>query len=220
LVDFNRTQLGLGINVDRRPGDLAEHCASELEDLRGAYSSRLFELVVVGDCRGLWDGERIEQMVGNLIINAVKYGAPDAPVRITVVGGERDVSIEVVNQGDHTIPSSYPPCSSLCDAERATLLRTPASDSAFSSPVRLRAPTEVPLMCGAKGRRRSFRFACPGRNKLLSALSRPLTKSATGRELASDSFGSRPRGALGCAVPVIHRFTFLSIFTSNRSNAR
>ena len=99
LVDFNRTQLGLGINVDRRPCDLAEHCASELEDVRGAYPSRVFEFVVEGDCRGLWDGERIEQMVGNLIINAVKYGAPDAPVRITVVGGERDVSIEVVNQG-------------------------------------------------------------------------------------------------------------------------
>ncbi len=99
LVDFNRTQLGLGINVNRRPGDLAEHCASELQELRAAYPSTAFELIVQGDCRGLWDGERIDQMVANLVVNAVKYGTRDAPIRITVVGDEHDVRIDVVNQG-------------------------------------------------------------------------------------------------------------------------
>lgn len=99
LVDFNRTQLGLGIHVNRRPGDLARHCADELEEVRAVYPSRVFELNVQGDCRGMWDGERIEQLVGNLVINAVKYGDQEAPIRITVVGGERDVTIEVTNRG-------------------------------------------------------------------------------------------------------------------------
>src|SRR5882724_12193104 len=40
-----------------------------------------------------------------------------------------------------------------------------------------------------------------------------------GRELTSDSFGSRPRGAFGCAMPAIDRFAFLAIFTSNPSKA-
>jgi len=99
LVDFNRTQLGLGINVDRRPGDLVEYCESELEQLRAVYPFTVFELTVQGDASGLWDGERIAQMMGNLIVNAVKYGAPDASIRIAVAGGERDVKIDVVNQG-------------------------------------------------------------------------------------------------------------------------
>jgi signal transduction histidine kinase len=99
LVDFNRTQLGLGIKVNRRSGDLAQYCAGEIEELRAAFPSKVFELVVRGDCRGVWDGERIEQMLGNLIVNAVKYGAPEATVRVTLVGGERDVTIEVANQG-------------------------------------------------------------------------------------------------------------------------
>jgi hypothetical protein len=99
LVDFNRTQLGLGLNVNRRPGDLREHCTNELEEVRAAYPTRVFELTVEGDCRGMWDSERIEQLVGNLVINAVKHGAPDAPIRIAVAGGEHDVTIDVVNQG-------------------------------------------------------------------------------------------------------------------------
>lgn len=99
LVDFNRTQLGLGINVNPHPGDLAEHCASQLDEVRAAHASRSFDFAVRGDCRGLWDGERIEQMVGNLLINAVKYGKPDAPIRFTVVGDERNVTIEVANEG-------------------------------------------------------------------------------------------------------------------------
>ena len=99
LVDFHRTQLGLGINVNRRPGNLGEHCANEIEEVRAAFPSRVLELIVHGDCHGMWDGERIEQLVGNLVINAVKYGAPDAPIRVTVVGSERDVAIDVVNQG-------------------------------------------------------------------------------------------------------------------------
>jgi signal transduction histidine kinase len=38
--------------------------------------------LIRGFSRGLWDGERIERLVGNLLINAVKYGAPDAPVKL------------------------------------------------------------------------------------------------------------------------------------------
>jgi signal transduction histidine kinase len=108
LVDFNRTQLGLGLNVDRRPGDLGEHCASKLEEVRAAYSSRVVEFAVEGDCRGMWDGERIGQLVGNLVINAVKYGAQDAPIRVAVGGGERAVTIDVVNQGVPDDPDELP----------------------------------------------------------------------------------------------------------------
>jgi signal transduction histidine kinase len=99
LVDFNRTKLGLGINIARANVDLAAAFADELEELRGAYAGRQLEMEVVGDTRGLWDGPRLRQLLRNLVSNAIKYGKPDALVRVVLIGEEADVRIEVVNSG-------------------------------------------------------------------------------------------------------------------------
>lgn len=99
LVDFNRTQFGLGVNIHRVPADIGDCCASQLEELRTTIPGRVFELTVQGDCKGMWDGPRIEQLLGNLVINAVKYGAPDAPIRVAVTGGAGEVTIDVANKG-------------------------------------------------------------------------------------------------------------------------
>ena len=99
LVDFNRTKLGLGINIARANVDLAATFADELEELRGAHAGHRLELEVVGDTRGLWDGPRLRQLLRNLVLNAIKYGEPDAPVRVVLTGGEADVRIEIANSG-------------------------------------------------------------------------------------------------------------------------
>jgi signal transduction histidine kinase len=99
LVDFNRTKLGLGINIALANVDLAAVFADELEQLRGAYPARRLELEVVGDTRGRWDGLRLQQLLRNLVSNALAYGAPDAPVRVVLTGEEADVRLEVTNSG-------------------------------------------------------------------------------------------------------------------------
>jgi signal transduction histidine kinase len=99
LVDFNRTKLGLGINIRLANVDLAKVFADELEQLRGAHPGCRLELELIGDTRGLWDGLRLQQLLRNLVLNAIKYGEPDAPVRVVVTGQEADVRIEVVNSG-------------------------------------------------------------------------------------------------------------------------
>jgi len=99
LVDFNRTNLGLGINIVRSPGDLAAICAHQLEQLRVGYPESLLELSVVGDCEGAWDGKRIQQLLGNLVVNAIYYGEPDGAVRVALLGGETEVRIAVSNSG-------------------------------------------------------------------------------------------------------------------------
>ena len=73
--------------------------ADEVEQLRGAHPGRRLELEVVGDTRGLWDGLRLQQLLRNLVSNAIKYGESDAPVRVVLTGEEADVRIEVVNRG-------------------------------------------------------------------------------------------------------------------------
>ena len=99
LLDFNRTNLGLGISIVPSRLDLGEICAQELEQLRVAYPESRLQLDVVGDCHGSWDGKRVQQLLANLIVNALHYGLPDGPVRVSVVGGDTDVRIEVSNSG-------------------------------------------------------------------------------------------------------------------------
>jgi signal transduction histidine kinase len=99
MLDFNRTKLGLGINIAPTNVDLAKLFADELNLLQVAHPDRQVELKVVGDVQGVWDGRRLQQLLGNLVLNAFKYGAPDAPVRVVVTGEETDVRFEVKNNG-------------------------------------------------------------------------------------------------------------------------
>lgn len=99
LVDFNRTKLGLGIKVVRSEVDLAVPVTDELEQLRGAHPQRRIELTVTGDCCGAWDGLRLQQALRNLVSNAIRYGAPDTPVRVALRGEDAEIRVEVTNSG-------------------------------------------------------------------------------------------------------------------------
>lgn len=99
LIDFNRTNLGLGISIVPAPADLGRICAQELEQLGAAYPNTQIQLEVVGDCQGFWDGKRVQQLLGNLVTNAIHHGLPDRPVRVAVVGEKTDVRIQVSNSG-------------------------------------------------------------------------------------------------------------------------
>lgn len=99
LMDFNRLNLGLGLNVVPSDVDLAESVANELEQLQGAHPHRRIELTVSGDVRGRWDANRVQQLLRNLVVNAIGHGAPDSPVRVALHGGEAEVTLEVINYG-------------------------------------------------------------------------------------------------------------------------
>jgi signal transduction histidine kinase len=105
LVDFNRTNLGLGLRVVPSEADLAAVMAEELEQLRAAHPDRRIELSIGPDTRGRWDGARLQQVLRNLVSNAIRYGSPDKPVRVALRDEQADVCLEVTNSGPTIDPS-------------------------------------------------------------------------------------------------------------------
>ncbi|HVE49612.1 MAG TPA: HAMP domain-containing sensor histidine kinase [Casimicrobiaceae bacterium] len=99
LVDFNRTNLGLGINISKAKVDLAHLFTEEVDRLRAAHPSHRVDLEIHGDCSGVWDGRRLLQVLGNLVLNAIKYGSPGEPVHVGVIGAEQEVQFKVTNRG-------------------------------------------------------------------------------------------------------------------------
>lgn len=99
LVDFNRTQLGVGIKLLPSDIDLAAHLRDEIEQLRAAYPSRQIDSAIEGETRGRWDGLRVRQILRNLVSNAIEHGSADAPIRVACAGNENEARIQVTNIG-------------------------------------------------------------------------------------------------------------------------
>jgi len=54
--------------------------------------------------RGCWNRDALRRALENLVSNAFKYGAPEAPVRISVASGNGRVLLRVHNEGDPIPP--------------------------------------------------------------------------------------------------------------------
>ena len=99
LVDFNRVQLGLGLSVTPHDIDLREVFAEAAEVLEASRPGQKIEVETSGNCRGWWDAQRLQQALGNLVVNAIDYGDSTTPVRVALSCAEDEVHFEVKNKG-------------------------------------------------------------------------------------------------------------------------
>jgi PAS domain S-box-containing protein len=98
LLDFTRARLGEGLQVQRTPGDLAAIVETAVDEAEMAYAGRHVTLEVQGALWGEWDGDRLSQVVQNLVTNALDYSPPTAPVTVRLSGEEAGwVSLAVHN---------------------------------------------------------------------------------------------------------------------------
>jgi len=107
LVDFSRTRLGLGLKVQPTRIAITAVVTDELEQLRGAYPDRTITLEVPGEEYGEWDGERVQQLVRNLVSNAIRHGSPHEPVQLRIEGDATSVYLTVTNRGRSIEPAAH-----------------------------------------------------------------------------------------------------------------
>ncbi|MFN3516364.1 MAG: sensor histidine kinase [Novosphingobium sp.] len=88
-------------------GHLAARVVAEVSSLQGKERVELVGKLV--PARVLGDSRQLEQVLRNLIDNALKYGAPDQPVRVEVQVGETGkVAILVTDRGPGIAPEHLP----------------------------------------------------------------------------------------------------------------
>jgi signal transduction histidine kinase/DNA-binding NarL/FixJ family response regulator len=113
LLDFTRVRVGRGLRLQRTAIDLAELGAHVVDELRTAHDGAHIELTTRGSAHGHWDGDRIAQVMSNLVGNALEHGRAGAPVVVALDGGDpAAVRVTVENHGAipaHLLPILFDP---------------------------------------------------------------------------------------------------------------
>jgi signal transduction histidine kinase len=112
LLDMSRARLGGGIPIQRQSVDLLAIAKTAVAEAEAGHPDRSLELHCEHDLRGEWDGGRLEQVLSNLLANAIRHGDPQSPVVVGVCGEPDAVVISVHNQGhivDEMLPQLFEP---------------------------------------------------------------------------------------------------------------
>nr|WP_024686834.1 PAS domain-containing sensor histidine kinase [Pseudomonas asturiensis] len=113
LLDFTHARVGRGISLSTQPIDLHATVAKAVEEQRLAYPGRVITHLTEGQGACTADVDRLLQMIGNLVNNAVTYGAPDSEVVVTSAFEANVIKVSVHNRGEpipaHKIEGLYEP---------------------------------------------------------------------------------------------------------------
>lgn len=98
LLDAARIE-ATRLSVEPCALDVVEAVTSAIESARLAHPEAIYELSATESALAWFDNDRIQQILANLLSNAAKYGAPEAPIRVAVIGRDADVEVAVTSHG-------------------------------------------------------------------------------------------------------------------------
>jgi signal transduction histidine kinase len=99
LLEYTRSRLGAGIGVERSACDLGPICEEAIESIRTSQPERIFKFQAEGDLTLEADSARLQQVLSNLLNNAVQHGDPQAAVALRAEGEKEAVVVKVCNSG-------------------------------------------------------------------------------------------------------------------------
>ena len=105
LLEYSGSQLGRNLAVRRVDCDMEAICKSAFEIEQTLYPKQEFVLTLSGDLTIKADPIRMQQVLSNLLNNAVHHGTREKPVTLTATGIEGAVVLTVGNAGK-PIPSA------------------------------------------------------------------------------------------------------------------
>ena len=113
LLDFTRGRLGGGIPVSPQHLNLRHLVRHVMEELEAGHPGRELRLEGTGRFDGAWDPDRLSQVIGNLVKNALDYSPEGTPVRLRLRDEGESVVLEVNNAGPpipaELLPSIFEP---------------------------------------------------------------------------------------------------------------
>lgn len=108
LLDFSRLQSGLGLGIQAVRTDLHALARNIIDEATIARPGGEVTLRLSGSPELEIDGDRIGQVLANLLSNARHHGSPSTPIVVDIRGDDLRVVISVVNHGP-TIPPALLP---------------------------------------------------------------------------------------------------------------
>jgi signal transduction histidine kinase len=107
LLDLTRARLGGAVPVQRRPVDLGDVCEEALREIQDAHPEAVLRVEAGGNLRGLWDADRLAQVVSNLVGNAIQHG-DGTPITLTAQDAGTSVTLAIHNGGSPIPPDVLP----------------------------------------------------------------------------------------------------------------
>lgn len=108
LLDFTRIQAHSTLPIEPKRVDLCELVRDTVDELSIAHPGRISLRLECGRSYGLWDADRLVQVVTNLVNNAIEHGSASAPIEVAVHDEPDQVKLQVTNQGESIPPELMP----------------------------------------------------------------------------------------------------------------
>ena len=100
LLVYNRAQMGVGFEVERKEVDLVEACSQEIDMLRSLLPDTQIHFQAPEPVRGMFDAARVREALANLVVNADKYGTHRGDIRVELRNEGDGAEIVVGNAGE------------------------------------------------------------------------------------------------------------------------
>ncbi|WP_192563320.1 sensor histidine kinase [Pseudomonas gozinkensis] len=99
LLELVRSRLGKSLPIEPAPMDLADAARAAIAEACAGNPECDPTLKTEGDTRGVWDAGRIDQLLQNLIGNALQHGSNPREVLVRLRGDSGRVHLSVHNDG-------------------------------------------------------------------------------------------------------------------------